>query len=258
MGKVEVRKQDLIELLAKEEALSVGDVASIYRISVPTARKMCSILASEGFAVRTHGGIRRLPAIQPLYSFDQLTSENIEEKSRIGKYAASILENGKTVFFEAGTTVMQCVLSFAERVKSNQLSNMVVFTNSLINLEALRLICPVNLIGGLYRDERKDFSGYMSELALKNLYFDYCFIGADAVSLSGGIMAMDIETVRFDKELIGHSRNIVLLAHSDKFYRSSLLSFAPAGDMSSIITDTGVDNDVYHQYMSRDVNLIMV
>jgi DeoR/GlpR family transcriptional regulator of sugar metabolism len=256
MSKVDIRRQDLVDWLMMEETLSVGDVASRYHISMPTARKMCALLADEGIAVRTHGGLRRLAQGSALYSFDRLTHENREEKARIGKYAASLIESGKTVFFEAGTTVLQCVLAFAERIKSNQLTNMVVFTNSLINLEILHQVCPVNLIGGLYRVERKDFSGYMSELALENLIFDYCVMGADAVSLSGGVMAMDIETVRFDKALAARSQNVLLLAHSDKFNLSSLLSFAPVTAMSVIITDAGIGEDVYQQYLSQQINLL--
>ena len=258
MGKFDVRKQELINLLAEKDSLSVNEVAAQYNISLPTARKMCSSLANTGAALRTHGGIQRMPAAQPRYSFMRLKHENIAEKIRIGRYAASTFKNGRTVFFEAGTTVLQCVIAFAERIKNNDLKDMIVFTNSLINLEILYPVCPVNLIGGLYRDERKDFTGYMSEHALKVLHFDHCVIGADAVSISGGVMAMDAETLRFDSELINHSENVLLLAHSGKLGRTSLHSITPLKNISCIVTDAGAGDDICRQCLESGINIVKV
>ncbi len=135
---------------------------------------------------------------------------------------------------------------------------MSVFTNSLMNLDILYPVCDVNMIGGLYRDERKDFSGYMSELALKDLHFDYCIVGADAVSLERGILAMDIETVRFDRDLMSRSDCMIVLAHSAKLYRNSLLSFAPVESVSHIVTDTGVDDALFQQYQNKGIKISRV
>ena len=258
MGKVADRKQSMVELLSEKGKLTVGDVAAYYGISMPTARKMCSALEAEGLAIRTHGGIRCEPSGRQKYSFDLLTFENINEKKRIGRYAASLLESNKTVFFEAGTTVMQCVISFAERIKSNELRNMVVFTNSLRNLEIIHPVCCVNLIGGEYRDDRKDFVGYISESVLTSLHFDYCFIGADGVNLEHGAMAMDMETARFDRELLNYSEKAILLADSGKFGKRSLLSIASVDEYSSIITDDALGDEVYNQYRDRYIDLVRV
>lgn len=258
MDNVRVRKQKLIELLSKEEKLSVDEVAVQFGISLPTARRMCVQLAGEGKALRVHGGIQRLPEQKSSYSFDQLSNESIDEKRRIARYAVSLIKSNQVIFLEAGTTLLQAAIALSERMKNNELTNVIVFTNSLLNLQVLHHVCNVNMIGGLYRDERKDFTGYMSELAIRGLQFDYCFVGADAVNLSMGIMGMDIDTVRFDRELVQHSEHVVVLAHSAKLCRNSLISFASVDDISYIITDTGVADDVFSQYEEKGVRLVRV
>ena len=258
MGKTEIRKQSLFEWLIEKNKISVGEISERFLISLPTARKTCALLVEEGKAIRTHGGIQRLPTSQLGYSFDMFTNENIEEKRRIGKHAASLIENNSVIFLEAGTTLLQCAIAFAERIKHKQLQNIIVFTNSLMNLEVLHPVCSVNLIGGMYRGDQRDLIGYMSELALKDLHFDYCFVGADAISLSSGVMAMDIDTVRFNRELAGRSEKVVILAHSEKLRRQSLLSFVAIDDVSCIVTDSGLDDDLFQRYQEKDVNLIRV
>jgi DeoR/GlpR family transcriptional regulator of sugar metabolism len=258
MDKIKLRMQKVIELLSKEERLSVDEIAAQFEISLPTARRMCVQLANEGKAVRIHGGLQRLPQQQSTYSFDQLNNENIEEKRRIARYAMSLVKNNQVIFLEAGTTLLQAAIALSERIKNNELTNVMVFTNSLLNLEVLHPVCNVNMIGGQYRDERKDFIGYMSELAIRGLQFDYCFMGADGISLTKGIMAMDIDTVRFDRELANHSDQVVILAHSAKLYRNSLISFVSIDDVSCIVTDTGISDSVINEYDQSGVILIRV
>ena len=257
MGKTDKRSQALLELLAERETLSVNEISAEFHISLPTVRKMCAALEAEGRILRIRGGVKRLPE-PPNYSFNKFTQEHIEEKRRIGRYAASLLESNKTVFFETGTTVLQCAIAFAECLRNSELTNVIVFTNSLINLEALHPVCNVHFVGGRYRDERKDFTGYMSELALKGLHFDYCIIGADAISLTGGVMGMDIETVRFDRELVSKSGQVIILAHSDKLYRNSLITFASLEDTAYIVTDAHLEDAVYDQYIKKGIRLIRV
>jgi len=220
--------------------------------------KMCAQLASERKARRTHGGIQRLAEYQPIHPFTSIPQEYSDEKRRIGHYASSLIENNKTVFFETGATVLQCVMAFADRIRNNNLINVTVFTNSLRNLEVLYPVCGVNVIGGRYRDESKDLNGYLSELALRELHFDYCFIEADAVSLTGGIMAKDIDTVRFNMELVNHSENYIVLTHSENFNKNSLLPITSVKNISKIISDTGVSDELYVDYLNIGVNLIRV
>lgn len=259
MKKVELHKNELLELLRQHGTLRVSDIAYHLEVSVPTARRLCTSLALEERAQRVHGGIKCLEGEMDSYSFDELRSDHIAEKNRIAASASQLVENNEVIFLEAGTTLRQLALALADRIKKKELQNVVIFTNSLINLNILHPVQEkIMLIGGQYRDKRKDFVGYLSELSLKGLQFDHCFVGCDAISPTGGVMAMDIDTVRFDSELVKHTEDFVVLAHSEKFDKRSLISYTSMQEVSTIITDSGLPEELAQSCAQTGVRILCV
>ena len=256
MGKIADRKNHLLAHLEKCGKLSVADVAGLYNIALPTARRLCAQMEREQQVMRTHGGIRFVPAVETPYAFDALDGEYNSEKATIAKCASSLVKNNQVIFLESGTTVKQFAIVLAARISSNQLSNVAVYTNSLVNLEILDPVCKVTLVGGVYRKERRDFSGFLSEKLLRTLRFDACFIGADGLDLKDGIMAMDMETVRIDELLIERSAQSFILVHSEKFYKHSLISYCAVKDVSAIITDSKLSQEIVKNYQTAGVHLI--
>lgn len=254
--KTEAHKNELIAMLKTVDFISVNSVSEKLGISLPTARRLCVQLGLENKAVRVHGGLRPLEPDRGEYSFDRFKNECSEEKRRIARYASSLVQSDQVIFIEAGTTLSQFALALAERIRNREITNVVIFTNSLINLNLLHPVhSNIQLIGGQYRAERKDFVGYLSELMLRNLHFDLCFIGADAISLSSGVMAMDMDTVRFDAELAAQSKQVVILAHAAKFYRNSLISYVPLNKVSAIITDDSIQPSTLSEYRQKGIHI---
>jgi DeoR/GlpR family transcriptional regulator of sugar metabolism len=258
MNKIEERKNKLVGCLEQKGKLSVAEVADLFRISLPTARRLCAQLEQERKAMRTHGGIRFIPEIKVSYTFDTIDAEHNAEKEAIARYACGMVKNNGIVFLDAGTTVKHLALALADRIRNGQLSGISVFTNSLVNLEILEPVCKVTVIGGLYRKERRDFCGFLAEKMLRTLRFNICFIGADALNLADGIMAMDIETVRLDELLIGRSDQSICLVHSEKFQKFSLISICAVRDVSSIVTDKKIDPAILREYQAAGVNILPV
>lgn len=258
MNKADQRRKEIMEMLLLSESVSVGEIAAKLGISLPTARRLCVQMADEGKVARVRGGLKQLPQTRGNYSFDSLRNEHVEEKARIARYAATLIQNNQVVFLESGTTLRHFAIALAERIRSGELSNVIIFTNSLVNLDILYPVTNIQMIGGLYRDERKDFVGYLSELSLKGLRFNYCFLGADAISLTDGVMAIDMDTVRFDAALVTHAEKTVILAHSEKFKKHSLISYVDVSKVDCLITDSGLEKAIADEYYRRGIVLTMV
>jgi DeoR/GlpR family transcriptional regulator of sugar metabolism len=258
MGKIADRKSQLISHLGNCGKMSIADIARFFQISLPTARRMCAQLEKEQQIIRTHGGIRFVPPVETSYAFDVIDGEYSEEKAAIAKSAGMLVRNNQIIFLESGTTVKQFAIALAVRIRNKQLNHIAVYTNSLVNLEILEPVCKVNLVGGVYRPERRDFCGLLSERLLRTLRFDACFIGADGLNLSDGIMAMDIETVRLDELLIGRSAQSYILAHSEKFTKHSFISYCAVKDVSAIISDSRLAEAIVKEYHAAGINLICV
>jgi DeoR/GlpR family transcriptional regulator of sugar metabolism len=258
MKKIEDRKDHLIEYLEQKGKLSVAEIAEFFEISLPTARRLCARLEREQRVMRTHGGVRFVPPIKATYTFDAFDAEYYAEKDIIAKRAAELVRNNQIIFLESGTTVKHFAAALAERLRGGQLSDISVFTNSLVNLDILESVCNVTVVGGLYRHERRDFCGFLCEKMIRTLRFNGCFLGADALDLNEGIMAMDIETVRLDELLIERSDQSIILAHSEKFHKHSLISYCSVHDVSTIITDSSLAPHIQREYQAAGINLICV
>ena len=258
MKKTDDRNMQLLKLLEEKRNLTVQEVADHFNVSLPTARRTCTQLAESGQVIRTHGGIRHIAKVGTDYSFDVLKNEHIDQKSRIAKYAAQLVQDKQTIFMEAGTTIEQFAIALAERIRSGEVNGVSIYTNSIINLNVLSPVVNVTLIGGHYRPDRKDFCGFLCERLLRTLRFDYCFTGADACNLTDRIMAIDVDTVSIDEILVARSEHSVVLAHSDKFFKNSLISYAPMEQVSLFITDNGLPQENYLQCKSAGVNLVCV
>jgi DeoR/GlpR family transcriptional regulator of sugar metabolism len=258
MGKLEYRKDQLVDLLRTKGELLVQDVAKLYDISMPSARRLCAQLEREKKVIRTHGGIHSISQTQAPYAFDVMDSEFNQEKEAIANHAVKLVKNRQCVFLDAGTTLKHFAMALASHIKENSLREIMVFTNSLVNLEILDSVCKVIVIGGLYRPERRDFCGLLSEKAARSLRFDICFLGADGVNLEYGVMALDSETARIDELLIKHCAKSVLLADSGKFSRQSLISICPVKEISEIITDSKLSPDIQKEYTEAGVRLVCV
>ena len=258
MGIVEVRKAKLLALLAERKKMTIKEVARYFGISLPTARLLCSKLSNEGKAFREHGGIRYLPAIETTYVMAEAVKEFATEKRSIGRYASRIINDNCRVFLEAGSTVFELAVVLAERIRNGELSNLVLFTNSMSNLGVLSPVSEVSLIGGTYRMQQQDFRGYLSDRIVSVLRFDYVFIGCDGISLENGIMALDMDTVRFVEILMQRTDKIILLADSEKFHQNSLITSIPIDKISMIITDSKLDDDIYNSFLEANVNIVRV
>ena len=130
------------------------------------------------------------------------------------------------------------------------------YTNSLANLELLSPHMQVNLVGGEYRANRKDFCGYLTEQALTGVFFTKSFVGADGCVGGTTFTTTDFETARMNQIAMRNSDRTIMLVDSSKFHNASHVSYAPADSLHTIITDNGVSQTTLEQLRNTKARLI--
>lgn len=249
------REQELLARLSLVQKISLSEAMELLEISESTARRIFTKLEQDGKAIRTHGGVQSIGHAMAAYSFEYGIRTNIEKKTAIGKEACSCLEDGDVIFCDSGTT-MQCFCAeLAQRLQKKDL-NLIIYTNSLANLEMLSPYLPVKLVGGEYRVNRKDFCGYMAEQALSGVYFTKCFLGADGCAQGKQFTTTDFETVRMNEIAMRNSEKTFMLVDSSKFSLSSHVAYAPVKKIHTIITDDGISADTLFQLKQNDVRVV--
>ena len=249
------REQELMTRLSIVQKLTLAEAMELLRISESTARRMFAKLEKDGFAIRTHGGIQMVNNAMTLYSFEYGARTNIEKKTAIAREAVKLLEDGDVVFCDSGTTIQCMCAQLIYRLQKEKL-NIKLYTNSLANLELLSPHMQVNLVGGEYRANRKDFCGYLTEQALTGVFFTKSFVGADGCVGGTTFTTTDFETARMNQIAMRNSEQTIMLVDSSKFRNACHVSYVPAESLHTIVTDTDVSKTTLEQLKKTSARLI--
>jgi len=249
------REQELLSRLALVQRISLSEAMELFQASESTIRRLFTKLEQEGKVIRTHGGIQNVTRSIADYSFEHGARTNIEKKTAIARQACQYLVDGDVIFCDSGTTIQCFCVELVARLQKEPLS-IQIYTNSLANLEILSAYLPVSLVGGIYRGNRKDFCGYLTEQALSRVYFTKSFLGADGCVDAQHFTTTDFETARMNEVAIHNSEQVFLLADASKFSQSSHVAYVEASKLDTVITDTGLSADILSKLRKQGCQVV--
>ena len=232
----EQRRRRTLDLIEQRGQITVRDLVEKFSISAVTARADLDALASEGMAVRSHGGaVRRVEASQD-YPLRLKTTLHHGEKARIGKAAAELIQNGETVILDSGTTTAE----IARHLKMRRLQSVTVITHALniaselVDASALSVI----MIGGLLRPVSGSFVGPQAETMLKEFHADRLFLAVDGFDLELGPSTPDLLEAQLNTVMMRVSKEVNVVADFSKLGRRSLSRIGPLSGVHRLITDS--------------------
>ena len=223
----------ILNLLEENKSVTVTQIKELLHISESTARRDITALHQAGKLIKVFGGavalegevISREPTVQ------QKENVNKEQKIRIAKYAASLIEPDDFVFIDAGTTTAYMIDYITQR-------NATYVTNAV--LHARRLAAAgfrVFLTGGELKGSTEALIGTEAVGALQRYHFVKGFFGVNGITLKCGFTTPDIHEASVKKAAVAQCRKCYILADSEKFNRVSPVTFAPFYG-AKIITDS--------------------
>lgn len=228
------REHLILNRLMAQGTVSVADLSEELAVSEVTVRSDLTNLEELGLLSRTHGGA--LPSIHP--HIFQRQNMHTEEKHRIAKTAADLIQNGDAVFIEAGTTT-----SFVPRYLSGK-RDILIITNSIQAFESAKTnpALKITLIGGEFRDSTDSFVGSIAIEAIRRFNVRYAFVGTDGFSLHSGITTHLIEGGDIISVMRERAQKLVLLADSSKYGKTGIVTILPLSQINTLITDTGLSD----------------
>ena len=226
------REHSILSRLMVQGAVSVADLSSELAVSEVTIRSDLSSLEERGLLSRTHGGA--LPSIHP--HIFQRQNMNIEEKHRIAKAAADLVEDGDAIMIEAGTTT-----SLLPRYLAGK-RDILIITNSITAFESAKSnpALKITLVGGEFRDSTDSFVGRITLDTIRRFNVRCAFVGTDGFSLKSGITTHLIEGGDVISVMRERAENLVLLADSSKYGKTGVVTILPLSQINTLITDTGL------------------
>src|SRR6266446_6377493 len=149
------RIESVLRLLKDRTSASISDIAVRFQVSEMTIRRDLHKLAASGQVIRIPGGARIARSFGAEKTFLERLQRMADAKERIGRAAASLVNDGSSVVLDSGTTTLFIARHLRDR------NGIVVVTFSLAALEQLADSQSVRLelTGGAYRSSSHDLIG---------------------------------------------------------------------------------------------------
>ncbi|WP_130858923.1 DeoR/GlpR family DNA-binding transcription regulator [Gracilibacillus phocaeensis] len=245
------RQTKIVQLLEEKNAITITDLAHHFHVHEATIRRDLTLLEKEGNIKRTHGGVVFEKEVHSEPAFHERESVRLNEKKRIGEYAASFIENGDNIILDSGTTT----LHIAEAIKKKK--DITVITNDINIAAQLRFSEAIKVIvtGGVLFPNSYMLNGRGTDSTLENLNVQKAFIGTPAFHQVKGLTHFDDYLISAKKAMIQSSKHIIVVADHTKINRISLHSVASIPMIHDLITGKEANYTDLESCIKKGINV---
>lgn len=232
------RKADLAAYVEQAGEVTVGGLAEHFGVSIDTIRRDLDQLDREGVVIRTHGGAVNAAGGQLKdRALDVRLRMQTEEKEKIARLAAGLIDDGAVVMLNAGTTT----LALARALRNHK--DLTIATN---NLRIPAEIAPsafrdLYVFGGAVRAITQATTGPVAFTMTPggpevDIRCDLALIAVGAVD-EGGYSTSNLGDAAMMSEMIHRAERTAILADSSKLGRRLFAQVAPLDRADVLVTD---------------------
>lgn len=211
-------------------------------------------LETDGFIRRTRGGAISLRLIQPdtegLYV--RRSKENVASKRDIALACAPYIAPGHSIFFDAGSTVME----LARLLPDEHFTIITSGANIAIELSQLRS-CNTICVGGQLSANTLSFSGPHADAFINSVNIDTAIMATSGFSLKSGFTSGSFTEHELKKNVIAKAERVIMLMDSSKLQTNLPFTFANLDDIDILITDRHLPPAIETYCLSKGVKVIV-
>lgn len=212
----EKRQEEIMGLLLKKGSVTVQELKDYFHASESTIRRDLNTLDQKGSLVKVFGGAV-LPESNHLATREEQVAKRLtlhqEEKRKIGRYAASLIEPHDFVYLDAGTTTA-CMIPFLSEKSATFVTDAV--SHALMLAEnGFRVI----LLGGKLKAATEAIVGNEACLSLQRYNFTKCFMGTNGASPSHGFTTPESNEAMIKECAMKQAQKSYVLCDSTKFHQ---------------------------------------
>jgi DeoR/GlpR family transcriptional regulator of sugar metabolism len=251
----ESRFQKIQEIVNKNGAVKVNELAEMLSVSAMTIRRDLQSMLDKGLIDRTYGGAVLAKQHNLLQTPILLRiQDQAEEKKAIARAVAQMIRRGETIYIAAGTTTYWLAKAIANRTDLTVVTNSLPIANLLIPSENIDLI----LVGGFLRRKALSLVGHFAESMVHDLRMDKVIIGCGGISPELGITNEYPEEMMMDRAYMSISDNVILVADHTKIGRVTTSYTGPATAVRTIVTSSVASHETVEQLRSQGIEVILV
>ncbi len=253
------RQQRILGLLREKKGIKVTEMASLLGVSRGTIRNDLLGLEEQDLVRRVHGGAVLLEKTSdeqlPQVSFvvQEESTENLQGKRRIARWASELVKDGDAILLGAGSTVRQMIPYLAEK------RDLTIVTNGLDNARLLKekTAHTVILLGGVVLDHGNATGGLMNSDVLQQLNIHTAFLSGSGFTTQTRITERSLEHAELKKRILDKSLKTAILMDNTKLGKEGRFPFAELNGVSHFYTDNDVTAELKEQMLAAHVNLMI-
>lgn len=231
------RRTRILELLRDERTIRSEHAARVLGVSVETVRRDLEQLGDAGALVRVYGGavpVDMAPASEP--PFEARSSLAADSKQAIGRTAAMLAREVRTLFLDIGTTAMQVATELSVSAP------MTVVTPSMRVAEILTAKSGVTTVvpGGVVRSGDLAISGGQAVDFMHDVSPDLALLGSGGVSVERGLTDFEMDEVPLKRAALKNSSRTYALADSGKIGNVAPYRVCGLDVLTGLITDHSI------------------
>lgn len=240
------RQTEIIEYLRENTFATVDELSRKLYASHPTIRRDLTLLESEGYIKRCHGGATILEdnAKPPIYFRSE---QNTKEKTKMCRVAAELIGEKSVILIDASSTVFH-ISDFLSRDLE-----ITVITNGLpAATKFADAGYTVYSVGGRLLKESQAYVGKPAEEALLSYNADLMFFSVASLSDDGILSDWSESEASLRIAMTKSAKKVVLMCDSTKFGTRSTFTLFPLSKVDFVICDKPLSDDLINQYSLKE------
>jgi DeoR/GlpR family transcriptional regulator of sugar metabolism len=244
------RQDQIVRALRADGAGGVKTLAAQLGVSEATIRRDLESLHEQGRLTRVYGGALAVDVGDE--PFAEVSAVRTDEKDRVARKAAELIEDGESILLDIGTTALQLAKQLHGRSVTVVTSNLAVL-EELQNDEQIELI----ILGGFVRRSYRSLVGYLTEESLRQLHVNTLFLGTSGVRPDGRVMDSTMIEVPVKRAMIQAADRVVLLADASKFPGHGVAKVCEPGELTMVVTEPDADKATRAQLAEAGVQVVL-
>jgi DeoR family deoxyribose operon repressor len=241
MKEIKGRFAQILEILKVHSSTTVKELSASLGVSEMTVRRDLARLASENYVKLFHGGVRfnsgsiATKRIEEDKRYMLSDEENmmVDEKQRIARKAASLIQPNDVIFLDTGSTAeLVC-----EYLPPDLPLMVICYTLNVMLRVYRRNNLKLILAGGYFHSNNMMFESSENVDLIRRSRVNKAFLSARGVSEPLGVTTADESEVNLKRAAIQVSQERILLVDSSKFDKVSSAYYAELKDFTMIVTD---------------------
>jgi len=248
------RHEFILRSLQENGTVSVEKLCKALDASLATIRRDLEDLEGRSLLKRVRGGA--VP-IGPLFyepfrhdaSFRDKVASFADEKRRIARVAASMVQTGQTIALSGGTTTTEVVRNLKTMRGISVITNTVNVAMELSNCKDIEVI----VTGGVLRGGWFTLIGPIANASTELLFADLMFLGVDGIDAERGLTCTNPTEAELLRKLAAQSKKKVVVADHSKLGHLSKYLLCPTKEIDSLITDSGASRAMIAPFEKRGI-----